>query len=71
MPEMEYVNSSNVESIGYDAETSELHVRYLASPPTYVYQGVPQAVYDQLMIAPSKGSFIARQVKNVYLFYKL
>jgi hypothetical protein len=71
MPEMEYVNSSNVESIGYDGDTGELHVRYLSSPQTYVYQGVSQEVHDRLMIAPSKGSFIAAEVKKVYPCYKL
>ncbi len=71
MPEMQYVQSRNVESVGHDPETAELHVRFKSSPITYVYQGVPADVFDRLMIAPSKGIFINQEVKNVYPFYKL
>lgn len=71
MPEMIFVQSRNVESVGYDAETAELHVRFRSSPTIYVYQGVSLDVYDRLMIAPSKGGFINQEVKNSYPFYKL
>ena len=40
MPEMHYVDSSNVEAIGYDPATQELHVRFLKSGETYVYYNV-------------------------------
>ena len=68
MIEMHYVQSSNVESVGYDAELMELHVRYLSSATIYVYLNVPQQIYDELMVAPSKGSYLARCVKNVFPF---
>lgn len=70
MPEMTYVDSSNIEAIGYDDHAQELHVRFL-SGATYVYHRVPREVFDAMMIASSKGSFLNREIKNVYDFSKL
>ena len=69
MPEMTYVDSSNIEAIGYDDETQELHVQFL-SGGLYIYHNVPRHVFDALMNAPSKGSFLNREVKGVYQFSK-
>ncbi len=69
MPEMLYVDSSNVEAIGYDENTQELHVQFL-SGGYYIYHDVPREIFDGLMYAPSKGSFLNREVKNVYQFTK-
>ena len=70
MVEMNYVQSTNVECIGYDPEFMELHVRFLNSALTYVYLNVPQQVFDEMMSAPSKGSYLSQCVKNVYPFEK-
>ena len=69
MIEMIYVDSSNVEAIGYDDDTQELHVQFL-SGGNYIYHGVPRETFDGLMNASSKGSFLNREVKNVYQFTK-
>ena len=69
MPEMIYVDSSNVEAIGYDDDTQQLHVQFL-SGGYYTYQDVPREIFDDLMNAPSKGSFLNREVKGVYQFTK-
>lgn len=70
MAEMYYVDSSNIEAIGYDQAAQELHVRFL-SGDTYVYHGVPQETYDELMAAPSKGSYLNRVVKANYGYSKM
>jgi len=70
MPEMNYVDSSNIEAIGYDDQTEELHVRFL-SGGTYVYHQVPASVFNGLMNAASKGSYLNREIKDVYQFSKL
>lgn len=67
MPDMIYVDSSNIEAIGY--EDGELHVQFI-SGGHYIYHGVPRQVFDDLMNAPSKGSFLNREIKNVYQFTK-
>jgi len=70
MVDMQFISSSNVEQIGYDDQYSELHVKFLSSPFTYVYHSVPRSVYDDLMAAPSKGSFLAQNVYKNYSFDK-
>ena len=70
MVEMNYVQSTHVECVGYDPEFMELHVRFLSSAITYVYLDVPQQVFDEMMAAPSKGIYLNQCVKNVYRFEK-
>jgi hypothetical protein len=69
MPEMIYVDSSNIEAIGYDDTAQELHVQFLSSG-YYIYYDVPREIFDALMYSASKGSFLNREVKNVYRFTK-
>ncbi len=69
MPEMIYVDSSNVEAVGYDGDAHELHVQFV-SGGSYIYYEVPQDVFDAFMSAASKGSFLNREIKGVYRFTK-
>lgn len=71
MPEMMFVDSSNVEAIGYDIDTQELHVRFLKSGQTYVYYGVEEWVFQELTQADSKGSYINARIKPHYQCGKL
>ncbi len=70
MAEMHLVDSSNIEAIGYDPAARELHVRFLHGD-TYAYHGVPEDVYDELMAAPSKGSYLNRVIKGNYGYSKM
>lgn len=69
MPEMTYVDSSNIEAIGYDDDTLELHVRFL-NGGYYIYHDVPRQTYDEFMAAPSKGSFLNREIKGAHGYTK-
>lgn len=69
MPEMIYVDSSNIESVGYDDASQELHVQFLGGG-YYVYHQVPRHIFDEFINAPSKGSFLNREIRNVYQFTK-
>jgi hypothetical protein len=69
MSEMIYVDSSNIEAVRYDENTQELHVQFL-SGGYYVYHDVPRGIFDELLSAPSKGSFLNREIKPVYQFTK-
>jgi hypothetical protein len=42
------VKSTNLKSLGYDAERRELEVEFQGGR-VYVYSGVPKDVYDRLM----------------------
>jgi hypothetical protein len=69
MVDMNYVDSSNIEAIGYNSDEQELYVQFL-SGATYVYHGVPEHVYAEIMDAPSKGSYLNRVIKGVYEYAK-
>lgn len=71
MPDMQYVESSNIEAIGYDAANQELHVRFLKSGETYVYYAVDEWVFVELMQADSKGKYLNANIKHNYQTGKL
>jgi len=71
MPEMIFVDSSSVEAIGHDSGSLELHVRFLKSGETYVYYGVEEWRYQELMQSDSKGSYLNNNIKPNYQYAKL
>jgi hypothetical protein len=70
-PPMEPVDSSSVAAIGYDAEASELYIRFLVSGETYVYRDVPELVWRQLRRSESKGAFVNERIRDDYDFRML
>ena len=71
MPEMHYVDSSNIEAIGYDPSTQELHVLFLKSGETYVYYDVEEWVFQEFLHADSKGTYLNTNIKPSYQYAKL
>jgi hypothetical protein len=65
MPDMQPVSSSNIAAVGYDAENQAVYVQFL-NGSTYAYKGVPEHEFDNLRTAPSVGSYLNRNFKNVY-----
>lgn len=70
LPEMNLVSSSNIESIGYDEQNQDVYIRFF-NGSLYVYKGVPQYEYDNLMQSPSHGSYLHRNYKNVYPYERI
>jgi hypothetical protein len=70
MPDMIPVDSSNIESVGYDPSDRELYVRFLGNR-TYVYSDVPAELHEELLRAPSKGSLLNRAIKGAYAYREL
>ncbi|WP_321515857.1 KTSC domain-containing protein [Marinifilum fragile] len=70
IPEMTPVSSSNIESIGYDEQEEIVYVRFL-NGSLYVYKGVPIHEYENLLQAPSHGSYLHRNYKNVYPYERI
>lgn len=68
--EMIPVSSSNVDSIGYDLQNQIAYVRFL-NGSLYIYKGVPQHEFDGLLNAPSVGSYLHRNYKNVYPYERI
>ena len=65
MPKMQPVSSSNIAAIGYDTENQAVYVQFL-NGSIYAYKGVPEHEFENLRTAPSVGSYLNRNFKNVY-----
>jgi hypothetical protein len=68
--EMIGVNSSNVEAIGYDETNQTLYVRFLNNS-LYIYKGVPVGEFEGLKGASSVGSYLHRNIKNLYPYERI
>jgi hypothetical protein len=65
----EPVRSSDLRSVGYDLSNSILEVEFHGGR-IYHYFKVPLEIYDALMNAPSKGTFLDRNVKKRGFAYR-
>jgi hypothetical protein len=61
----EAVASSALAAVGYEPRSRTLGVVF-HNGGVYQYAGVPGAVYDELMNAPSKGRYFAEFVRDRY-----
>lgn len=68
--EMIEVQSSNIESVGFDEAEQEAYVKFL-NGSVYVYRGVPLHEFEGLKDAPSVGSYLNRNFKNVYAYERI
>ena len=64
------VASSNIASVGYDANTETLEVEFL-NGSIYQYYNVPLNMYDLLMAESSKGRFLNAYIKNAYPYSRV
>ena len=62
-----FVKSSNIKSIGYDAESETLEVEF-SGERVYQYFGVPQQLHSDLMRAKSHGGFLYANISSRQLF---
>lgn len=68
--EMQFVDSSSIERIGYDANLSTLRIEFKSSG-TYDYANVPEDVFNELKNASSVGGYHARNIKNIYPYTRI
>ena len=59
------VSSSNLASIGFDADTETLEIEFL-SGKVYRYYNVPEHVHTELMGAGSHGVYFSENIRNAY-----
>lgn len=59
------VESSAIESVGYDPRSRTLEVEYV-SGGVYRYLGVPPREHETLMRADSLGAYVNRSIKPRY-----
>jgi KTSC domain len=70
LPEMILVQSSNVASVGYEIATQTAFIQFL-NGNIYIYKGVPPFEFENLKNAPSVGSYLNRNFKNVYPYERI
>ncbi len=64
------VSSSNLATVGYDAATHCLYIRFHTGS-TYMYSDVPRYIYEELMAAPSKGEYHAANIKKSFPYQRI
>lgn len=64
------VSSSNLRSVGYDADTQTLELEF-RSGSVYQYDGVPENVHSGLMQAASKGSYLNQHIRYQYHYQRI
>jgi hypothetical protein len=61
---MPCLQSTALKAISYDQEHHALRATFRDTGRTYVYEDVPQELYDGLLFADSMGSFFGRHIQG-------
>ena len=64
------VTSSNLVSVGYDAESKALQIEFDGGA-VYDYEDVPAEVHEELMSASSHGKYFDRRIKHSYAYSRV
>ena len=69
---MDRVNvvSRNIKSIGYDPSTNTLEVEFNTGS-IYQYYTVPSSIYEGIMSAGSKGTYLNDHIKGKYPYKRI
>ncbi len=59
------VNSRSLQSVGYDPRPGILEIEF-TNGSVYQYLDVPDTVYQELMAAPSHGTYFREQIRDRY-----
>ena len=63
---MHYLNSSAISAVNYNATTRTLTIWFTHGGHSYDYFGVPNAVYQGLLNASSKGAYFNAFIRDQY-----
>lgn len=67
---IETQDSSNIARYRYDEKANVLTVEF-KNGETYNYYDVPPMAYEQMIIASSKGKFLAQKIKGAYRYARV
>lgn len=67
---IETPESSNIARFRYIGESGTLEIEFTKGG-AYQYFGVPEAVYEQMRGAGSKGQFFAQNIKGVFRYARV
>jgi hypothetical protein len=65
---MPYLQSAALLAVSYDETRHALRATFRDNGRTYVYEGVPQELYDALLFADSIGAFFNSHIRNRFAF---
>ena len=65
------VLSSSIAAVGYDGSERVLFVRFREGMRLYRYRGVPLPTFQALLEAPSKGRFLAGEIRDRYPYERV
>ena len=63
-------DSSNINGFDYITETHVLIIEF-KNGGRYNYYDVPEIIYERMKVAPSKGQFLAQNIKNTYRYARV
>jgi len=66
---IETPESSSIARFAYDSAINVLFVEFLKGG-CYNYYDVPEVVFEQMEVAPSKGRYVAQEIKGTYRYAK-
>lgn len=62
-------DSSKIKAIGYDTGKRQLHIEFVGG--TYVFDDVPEELYNSMMLAKIKFMFFRENVMGIYQHRKI
>ena len=68
---MAYVQSSALEQVSYDERADTLCATFRETGRTYIYQEVPQELYDGLIFADSLGRYFNTHIQGRFPFREI
>ena len=68
---MAYVQSSALEQVSYDEAAHTLCATFRETGRTYVYQDVPEELYDGLIFADSLGRYFNANIRDHFPYREI
>jgi hypothetical protein len=68
---MTYVQSSALEQVSYDPDSQTLLATFRGSGRTYVYDEVPEEVYDSLLFSDSLGVYFNTHIRDRFPYREI
>jgi hypothetical protein len=67
---MPYLQSAALQAVFYDEIRHALTATFRENGRTYIYEGVPQELYDRMLFADSVGAFFNRHIRDHFRFHE-
>ena len=68
---MPYVQSSALEQVSYDEVAHTLCATFRETGRTYIYEDVPQEIYDSLLFADSIGAYFNCHIRDHFPYHEV